>query len=112
MNALTVNIHLLLISFYRPNKNRFKILIEEDIFPSDLYAVESQVRLHGYNPKEAIIKIRSRQGERILYHKDIIDTINQHGNTIATIYLGGVNYLTGQVLNMKAITLKGKNMDQ
>ena len=108
MNALTVNIHLLLISFYRPNKNRFKILIEEDIFPSDLYAVESQVRLHGYNPKEAIIKIRLRQGERILYHKDIIDTINQHGNTIAPIYLGGVNYLTGQVLNMKAITFEGQ----
>ena len=108
MNALTVNIHLLLISFYRPNKNRFKILIEEDIFPSDLYAVESQVRLHGYNPKEAIIKIRLREGERILYHKDIIDTINQHGNTIATIYLGGVNYLTGQVLNMKAITFEGQ----
>ncbi len=108
MNALTVNIHLLLISFYRPNKNRFKILIEEDIFPSDLYAVESQVRLHGYNPKEAIIKIRLRQGERILYHEDIIDTINQHGDTIATIYLGGVNYLTGQVLNMKAITFEGQ----
>ena len=108
MNALTVNIHLLLISFYRPNKNRFKILIEEDIFPSDLYAVESQVRLHGYNPKEAIIKLRLREGERILHDKDIIDTINQHGNSIATIYLGGVNYLTGQVLNMQAITFEGQ----
>ena len=108
MNALTVNIHLLLISFYRPNKNKFKILIEEDIFPSDLYAVESQVRLHGYDPKEAIIKISARDGETVLRNEDIIEKINQNGNSIACIYLGGVNYYTGQVLNMKDITSSGK----
>ena len=108
MNALTVNIHLLLISFYRPNKNKFKILIEEDIFPSDLYAVESQVRLHGYDPKEAIIKISARNGETVLRNEDIIEKINQNGNSIACIYLGGVNYYTGQVLNMKDITSSGK----
>ncbi len=109
MNALTVNIHLLLISFYRPNENRFKIIIEEDIFPSDLYAVESQVAFHGYNPEEAIVKISSRKGERILRNQDIIDTINQYGSSIASIYLGGVNYYTGQVLNMEDITIVGHN---
>ena len=109
MNALTVNIHFLLISFYRPKGNRFKIIIEEDIFPSDLYAVESQIRLHGYNPEEAIIKISPRKGERILRDEDIIEKINQYGSSLASIYLGAVNYYTGQVLNMEDITIAGQN---
>lgn len=108
MNALTVNIHLLLISFYQPKGNRHKILIEKGAFPSDQYAVESQLLLHGYDPEESLIEVAPRDGEKVLRTQDIISEIERHGDTVATIYLGGVNYLTGQVLDIEAITIAGK----
>ena len=108
MNALTVNIHLLLISFYQPNKSKYKIMIEKDAFPSDHYAVHSQIRLHGYEPDLALIELSPREDEKILRHEDIISEIEQHGDELALIYLGGVNYYTGQSFDLEKITKVGK----
>ena len=108
MNALTVNIHLLLISFYQPNKAKHKVIIERDAFPSDHYAVQSQIKLHGFDPKQALIELNPREGEKILRHEDIISTIESHRDEIALIYLGGVNYYTGQSFDLKEITKVGR----
>lgn len=108
MNALTVNIHLLLISFYQPNKSKYKIMIEKDAFPSDHYAVHSQIRLHGYEPDLALIELSPREDEKILRHEDIISEIENHGDELALIYLGGVNYYTGQSFDLEKITKVGK----
>ena len=108
MNALTVNIHLLLISFYQPNKSKYKIMIEKDAFPSDHYAVHSQIRLHGYEPDLALIELSPRADEKILRHEDIISEIEHHGDELALIYLGGVNYYTGQSFDLEKITKVGK----
>ena len=108
MNALTVNIHLLLISFYQPNKSKYKIMIEKDAFPSDHYAVHSQIRLHGYEPDLALIELSPREDEKILRHEDIISEIENHGDELALIYLGGVNYYTGQSFDLERITKAGK----
>ena len=110
MNALTVNIHLLLISFYQPTKTRNKIMIEKGAFPSDQYAVESQIKLHGFNPKECLIELTPRNGEKILRTDDILKTINENADELCTILLGGVNYYTGQAFGMKAITEAGKSV--
>jgi kynureninase len=104
MNQLTVNLHLLLTTFYRPTKERFKILCEAKAFPSDQYALESQARLHGLDPAVAIIEVAPRAGEHCLREDDIIEAINQHGPQLALVLFGGVNYYSGQVLPMKAIT--------
>lgn len=104
MNQLTVNLHLLMVSFYRPTKERYKIICEAKAFPSDQYAFESQVRFHGFNPDDAIIEVSPREGEHAIRHEDIIATINQHGNQTALVLFGGVNYYTGQLFDMKAIT--------
>lgn len=104
MNSLTVNIHLLLVSFYRPSKKRFRIICEAKAFPSDQYALESQVRFHGYDPDEAIIEVKPRQGEHLIRHEDILDTLMQHGETVALVFFGGINYYTGQLFDMKSIT--------
>lgn len=108
MNALTVNIHLLLVSFYRPTKKRFKIIIEKDAFPSDQYAIDSQINFHGFDKKEALIEIEPRIGEKIINEEDISNTIKKHGDEVALIYLGGINYYTGQLFDMKSITLVAK----
>ena len=108
MNALTVNIHLLLISFYQPKESKYKVIIEKDAFPSDYYAVQSQIKLHGFDPKKALIELTPREGENILRHEDIISTIESHRDEIALIYLGGVNYYTGQSFNLKEITKVGR----
>lgn len=104
MNSLTVNLHLLLVSFYKPTQKRFKILMEGGAFPSDQYAIESQVNFYGFDPKETIIEVFPREGEYILRTEDIIAAIEHNADELALVLFGGVNYYTGQLLDMKAIT--------
>jgi kynureninase len=96
-----------MVSFYRPNVNRFKIICEAKAFPSDQYALESQVRFHGFNPDEAIVEVSPRDGEHVIRDEDVIAQINQCGNELALVMIGGVNYYTGQVFDMKRITKAG-----
>ncbi|MRX27674.1 kynureninase [Kangiella sp. HZ709] len=107
MNSLTANLHFMMASFYQPNKLRHKILIEEHAFPSDHYAVESQIRFHGFAPKESMLLAKPRAGEETLRTEDILALIEQQGDEIALIMLPGVQYYTGQVLDMKSITAAG-----
>ncbi len=107
MNSLTANLHFMMASFYQPNKQRHKILIEEHAFPSDHYAVESQIRFHGFDPKESMLLAKPRNGEETLRTEDILTLIEQQGDEIALIMLPGVQYYTGQVLDMKSITAAG-----
>ncbi|MFL9831365.1 kynureninase [Flavobacterium sp. ST-87] len=108
MNTLTVNLHLLMVSFYRPTKTRFKIICEEKAFPSDQYMLQSQIRFHGFNPDEAIVEIKRREGEHNIRTEDVIAKIDEVGEELALVLIGGVNYYTGQVFDMKAITAAGK----
>lgn len=102
-NTLTVNLHLAMVSFYRPTKDRYKIVMEGGAFPSDQYAIESQARFHGFDPADAIIEVSPREGEYTLRTEDILDTIRKHGDTIALVMFSGVQYLTGQRFRMKDI---------
>lgn len=104
MNTLTVNLHLLMLSFYKPTRDRFKIIMEAGAFPSDQYAVETQVRMYGYEPSEAIIEITPREGAHIIEEEDIIAAINDAGSSLALVMFGGVNYYTGQFFDLQAIT--------
>lgn len=108
MNTLTVNLHLLLVSFYRPTSSRFKILCEEKAFPSDQYMLNSQVRIHGLNPGDTIVEIKKRPGEHSWRTEDIIAKIHELGESLALVFIGGVNYYNGQVFDMPAITAAGK----
>ena len=110
MNQLTVNLHLLMTTFYRPTKERFKIICEAKAFPSDQYAFESQVKLHGVNPDEAIIEVTPREGEYSIRTEDIIATIEKHSSSIALVLFSGVNYYTGQVFDMPSITKAAHNI--
>jgi kynureninase len=103
MNTLTVNLHLMMVSFYRPTASRYKIVIEHGAFPSDKYAVDSQARHHGFDPAEAVVELRPRSGESTLRTEDIVNVLNQHGGSIALVLLGQVNYLTGQAFDVKRI---------
>lgn len=103
MNTLTTNLHLLMVSFYQPNKTKYKIVIESDAFPSDRYAVESQLRFHGFDPKEGLIEWKPRPGEELLKLEDLETILDQQGDEIALLLIGGVNYYTGQYLNLKKI---------
>jgi kynureninase len=104
MNNLTANLHLMMVSFYRPTPTRFKIMMEGTAFPSDMYAMESQARFHGLNPDDAIIELKPREGEYTLRTEDIIAQINEHKYELAIVMMGGVNYYTGQAFDMEAIT--------
>ena len=103
MNQLTVNLHLLMISFYRPTSKRYKIICESKAFPSDQYAFQSQAKFHGYNPDEAIIEVQPKEGSAYIELADILDTIKKHGDETALVIFGGVNYYSGQLFDMKAI---------
>ena len=104
MNTLTVNLHLMMISFYRPTSTRNKIIIESDAFPSDKYAAESQIKLHGYDPAECLIELKPREGEVCLREEDIKATIDAHGESLALVMLGNTNYYTGQYFDISKIT--------
>lgn len=104
MNSLTTNIHLLFVSFYRPTKRRYKIISEAKMFPSDRYLLETQVQFHGFDPDDAIIEVAPREGERLIRHEDILETIKANADQVALVFLGGVNYFTGQLFDMKGLT--------
>jgi kynureninase len=103
-NALTVNLHLLMISFYRPQNGRYKILMEAGAFPSDQYAVETQVRMHGYDPEDAIIEIAPREGAHTIDEEDIINAIEYNREQLQMVMIGGVNYYTGQFFDLERIS--------
>ena len=107
MNSLTVNLHLLLVSFYRPTNDRHKVLIEDHAFPSDHFAVESQIRQRGFDPKTSLVKVGARPGEETLRTEDLLEAISEHGDQLALVLLPGVQYYTGQVLSMAEITAAG-----
>lgn len=107
MNNLTVNLNLLMVSFYRPTKERFKIICEAKAFPSDQYALEMQVKCAGFNPEDTIVEIAPREGEYTINHDDIYSAIEQAGDSLALVMFGGVNYFTGQVFDMQTITRSG-----
>ena len=107
MNTLTVNLHLMMVTFYKPTPKRFKILCEAKAFPSDQYMIQSQVKFHGLNPENAIVEIQRREGEHNIRLEDILVKIEEVGDELALVLIGGVNYYTGQVFDMKTITEAG-----
>lgn len=110
MNTLTVNLHLLMVSFYRPSGKRYKIICEEKAFPSDQYMISSQVRFHGNDPSDAIVEIKKREGEHNFRTEDVLKKIKEVGEECALVLVGGVNYYTGQVFDMKTITKAGHDV--
>ena len=107
MNTLTANLHFLMASFYSPTKKRPKILIESDSFPSDRYAVQTQLEFHGYDPTDCLIEWSPRAGETLLHIEDLESLLEKQGTEIALLLIGGVNYYTGQYLNLKKIAELG-----
>ncbi len=107
MNQLTVNLHLMMVSFYRPTKEKFKIIIEAGAFSSDQYAVETQIKFHQLNPEIALVELKPRAGEYTLRTEDIVQTIGKHGDQLALVLLSGVQYYTGQHFDIKKITEAG-----
>src|SRR5213594_2633323 len=109
MNSLTVNLHLMMATFYRPTKSRFKILMEEPAFPSDTYAIKTQIVHHGLDPQDALILARPRKGEFTIRAEDIVHLINKHADQLAVVVFGGVNFFTGQLFDIQTITAAAQN---
>ena len=107
MNQLTSNLHFLMVSFYRPSKERYKIICEAGAFPSDQYALESQVKFHGFNPDDAIIEVAPKAGGHIISNEAVIEAIHACGDQLAMVMIGAVNYYSGQVFDMENITKAG-----
>ncbi|MBC7426122.1 MAG: kynureninase, partial [Bacteroidia bacterium] len=110
MNNLTVNLHLMMVSFYRPEGKRYKILMESGAFPSDQYAMESQAKFHGYDYEDAVVEISPREGEDTLRTEDILAKIEELGDSLALCMFSGVQYYTGQYFNIPEITKAGKKV--
>jgi kynureninase len=108
MNSLTVNLHLMMVSFYRPTPQRHKIVVETGAFPSDQYAFSSQIRFHGFDPATSLIELTPRPGEATIRAEDIHALLEREGHGIALVLLGGVNYATGQLFDMEGITRAGQ----
>ncbi len=104
MNSLTTNIHLLFVSFYRPTPERYKIISEAKMFPSDRYLLETQAQFHGFDPDDAIIEVSPREGEFLIREEDILTTIKANADELALVFFGGVNYFTGQLFDMARLT--------
>lgn len=111
MNTLTVNLHLLMVSFYNPTKKRYKIICEEKAFPSDQYMFLSQLRTHGLDPKDALVEVKKRPGENHWRTEDVLEIINLHKDELALVLIGGVNYYNGQVFDIKKITKAAKEAE-
>src|SRR6266478_1938965 len=109
MNSLTVNLHLMMATFYRPTKSRFKILMEEPAFPSDTYAIKTQIAHHGLDPRNALILARPRKNEFTIRPEDIIDLIEKDSDQLAVVMLAGVNFFTGELFDIKKITAAARN---
>lgn len=107
MNTLSVNLHLMMVSFYQPTSERFKIIIESDAFPSDKYAVESQLKFHGYDPKDSLILWEPREGEELCHFEDLEEIMETEGDQVALLLIGSTNYYTGQSFPLKKITELG-----
>src|SRR5215469_5615931 len=105
MNSLTVNLHLMMATFYRPTKSRFKVLMEELAFPSDTYAIKTQIVQHGLDPKDALVLARPRKGEFIVRTEDILDTIDKQADQLAVVMIGAVNFFTGQLIDIETVTV-------
>ncbi len=104
MNSVTVNLHLMMVSFYRPTESRYKILCEANAFPSDQYALETQAKFHGFDPSDAVVELHTRAGEHLLRNEDILKTIEDLGDELAITMIGGVQYYTGQYFDLHSIT--------
>src|ERR1043166_1520769 len=104
MNSLTVNLHLMMATFYRPTRSRFKILMEEPAFPSDTYAIKTQIAHHGLDPRDALVLARPRKNEFTTRTEDILDLIEKHSEQLAIVMLAGVNFFTGQLFDIEKTT--------
>jgi kynureninase len=107
MNTLTTNLHLMMVSFYRPTKTKYKIVVESDAFPSDKYAVESQLQFHGFDPKDGLVLWKPRKGEELCRFEDLEAIMAEQGKEIALLMIGSTNYYTGQSFPLKKITELG-----
>ena len=108
MNSLTVNLHLMMATFYRPTNSRFKILMEEPAFPSDTYAIKTQIMHHGLDPQNGLILTRPRKGEFTIRTEDILDLIDKNADQLAVVMFGGANFFTGQLFDIKKITVAAR----
>ena len=107
MNSLTVNLHLMMVSFFRPVPERYKILMEWPVFPSDIYAIKTHLRTHGLDPDDALVVVRPREGEETIRHEDVEAMLAEQGSSIALVLMAGVNFFTGQLVDMARITAAG-----